>query len=290
MVRRDLFDAMIVARVNWSGRFDEASFLARVFPLDKLPSHDSRLSNMRSDIQQHRNNWQDWEDDWVYHDGRLDLVGCPDATLLKFLTEMLHPAVQQDQGHVHEILDLLNPILSRAGWELVPSGQELGGHSLYIGTERLSGEVMPAMAKRVADELSSEHIRAQVERMQRHLDSDPAAAIGAAKEFLESICKAIVVRRKGTLSGAESLPKLVSMARELLGMKMAPEATVALRTVTGALSALTHGIAELRGVMGTGHGATPETPRPPVAAARLAVGAATTLAVFLFDVHRDGLS
>lgn len=42
----------------------------------------------------------------------------------------------------------------------------------------------------------------------------------------------------------------------------------------------------MRGQLGTGHGANPNIGRPSPEVARLAAGAATTLAVFFWDMHR----
>lgn len=51
------------------------------------------------------------------------------------------------------------------------------------------------------------------------------------------------------------------------------------------LAMISQGIARLRNLYGTGHGKRGGHKRLPVRHARLAVGAATTLATFLFDTH-----
>jgi Abortive infection C-terminus len=71
------------------------------------------------------------------------------------------------------------------------------------------------------------------------------------------------------------------------GMTISKRTDNTLRNTLAALATLTQGIAELRGQLGTGHGANPEVERPPTEVARLAVGVATTLGVFLWDVHRS---
>lgn len=52
--RRALFDELIVGKISWSGRLSESDFLARLYDIDKMPSHDSRFDSMRGDIWQHR--------------------------------------------------------------------------------------------------------------------------------------------------------------------------------------------------------------------------------------------
>ncbi|MGH6974819.1 MAG: hypothetical protein ACRED7_07565 [Stellaceae bacterium] len=54
ITRRNLFDEMRLAKINWSGRLSESDFLGRVFDLDGLPSHDIRFKTMAGDIQMHR--------------------------------------------------------------------------------------------------------------------------------------------------------------------------------------------------------------------------------------------
>lgn len=50
-------------------------------------------------------------------------------------------------------------------------------------------------------------------------------------------------------------------------------------------STVGHGLAELRGLYGTGHGQHGSTAELSTRHAKLAVGAASTLAVFLFETH-----
>lgn len=123
--------------------------------------------------------------------------------------------------------------------------------------------------------------------MQDSIDKDPALAIGSAKEFVESLCKGILSTRKVPMTGNETLPSLVTMAREALGLRVNPKTDTTLKSALGALGTLTNSIAELRGQLGTGHGGTPDTAQPPVAVARLAVSVATALGVFLWEMHRS---
>lgn len=57
--------------------------------------------------------------------------------------------------------------------------------------------------------------------------------------------------------------------------------------VLGSLGGIVSGIAELRNYYGTGHGKASGTSGLGPRHARLAVGAASTLAVFLFETYND---
>ncbi|WP_433616885.1 hypothetical protein ACQP2P_16130 [Dactylosporangium sp. CA-139114] len=102
----------------WSGALPEPDFLARLYDLEALPSHDSRYTTAFQDFVQHRMANDDWDDDWVFTDRRLGLADS-DEKLLLFLAEMLHPAVRTDLDEVERIRDFVNGVLVHDGYELV---------------------------------------------------------------------------------------------------------------------------------------------------------------------------
>lgn len=57
--RKNVLDWVSVERTAWSGRLEEDQFLARIFDLDKMPSHDGRFETAAGDIWQHRVNNND---------------------------------------------------------------------------------------------------------------------------------------------------------------------------------------------------------------------------------------
>ena len=48
------------------GRLTEVEFLRRIYPIDKMPSTDSRYPNAEGDIWQHTVNYDDWEYGWIF--------------------------------------------------------------------------------------------------------------------------------------------------------------------------------------------------------------------------------
>ncbi len=286
--RRDLFDHLRISEISWCGRLGESDFLERVFTISKLQSHDSRATSMYGDVSLHRENFSDWGgEDWVYEDSRLDLMGCTDEKLLRFLAEMVHPLVRPDQDKVTEIVDLVNGFLLRDGYQLEVASV-ISGKRIFAGVAAIGQQATGTDdAKRVADDMASDHVAGQVTRMKASIVSDPALAIGSAKEFVESIAKGILREQKVPITGNVPMPTLVQMARKELNLTISPEMDETLKGTLTGLSRVTQGIAELRGKLGTGHGASPEVSRPPVEVARLVVGMATTLGVFLYEVHRN---
>jgi hypothetical protein len=118
ITRRNIIDEIRLSNFSWSGRLSEVDFLDRIFPLDILPSDDSRYGNMRADIYQHRINNYDWDDFWVFKDARLNIESL-DKTFLDFLCEMIHPLVRPDNKEVNLLLDIFNKNLLTDGWKIV---------------------------------------------------------------------------------------------------------------------------------------------------------------------------
>lgn len=113
----------------FSGRMDEIEFLSRLYNLGEMPSNDSRFKNADGDIWQHRINNYDWEDYWFFNDDRFLLKdGYDDEYLLRFICEMIHPAVVAKNSPWRYYLRKFNEILSPDGYEIYPymgnSGRE----------------------------------------------------------------------------------------------------------------------------------------------------------------------
>ena len=283
--RRTIFDFLRVGKWCWAGRLDDVDFLSRIFDLGSLPSRDSRHPDMSGDIWRHRIiNPEDWPDDWVFSDDRLDLLHVPDELFLRFLCEMLHPVVR-DEADIDNMVAGFNRYLAPDGYRLAVTNT-MSGRRIFAAELALAGsDGALADARRIADALSSNHVAAQVTRMQANIVPDASLAIGSAKEFVESLCKGILDARQVPRTGKEDFPALVSMTRDALALKVNPKSDATLRSMLGALGTITNSIAELRGQVGTGHGAAPETTAPPAGVARLAVNVAVALGVFLWETH-----
>lgn len=119
VTRRSIIDNLVVSGISWSGRFNEPDFLSRLYDLANLPSNDYKFSNAASDIYQHRIRNFDWADDWVFYDGRFNLLQASDEEFLRFLCETLHPIVRPEISEVQRLLELYNQELAADDWQLV---------------------------------------------------------------------------------------------------------------------------------------------------------------------------
>ena len=109
---------------SFYGRVAEVEFWERIFNLEKLPSTDSRYSDMKGDLRQHRINNHDWDDDW-YID-KFDLLDAVDAKFLKFLAEFFHPEVRDIDWNTRRVLATVNKNLAFDGVELYPKAKVSG--------------------------------------------------------------------------------------------------------------------------------------------------------------------
>ena len=118
VTRRAISDFLTLG-VGWSGRMNEDDFLARLYDLTKMPSHDRRYQTAAADIFQHRvMNPNDWSNDWVFTDPRFNLLHVPDDEFLRFLCEATHPVVQPDADRIRELVTAYNQELAADGWEI----------------------------------------------------------------------------------------------------------------------------------------------------------------------------
>ncbi len=138
----------------------------------------------------------------------------------------------------------------------------------------------------------AKHMADQIRRMESAVESDPSLAIGTAKELIETCCKTILAERGKPVSGT---PDVSALTKETLKeLKLVPEgipdtargADVIKRLLSN-LGTIGNSLAELRGLYGTGHGKHGTATGLGARHAKLAVGAAATLAVFLFETHKE---
>ena len=140
------------------------------------------------------------------------------------------------------------------------------------------------------DEFDLLHIRKQIERMTKNIDSDPDAAIGASKELVESCCKTILKECNEVVKKNTDLVPLVKQTIKQL--KLTPDdvpdtakASKEIKQLLHKLAAIVHELGFIRNQYGSGHGKDGKFVSLPPRHARLMSGMAGTLAMFLFETH-----
>lgn len=290
--RRDIFDSIVLENVPWNGRLEEPDFLSRLFDLKSMPSTDSRFPDAYGDIWQHRINNYDWDDYWVFTDTRFNLLHGEDEMFLRFLCETLHPVVRTDSEEIERLRQGYNLLLSNDGYEIVPKAK-MGGRAIFAARQiALSAELHVNALKKKFTGTDANYVLEQITRMESAVENDPGLAIGTAKELVETVCKTILEERGIPLDRSPDLPKLVKQtAKEL---KLTPsdipdeaKASDSIKRLLSNLATITNGVSELRNSYGTGHGKSAKTKGLGARHAKLAVGAASTLAIFLVETHHE---
>jgi hypothetical protein len=290
VTRRNIFDFILLENISWSGRLDEPAFLCRIFDLSKLSSTDGRFEDARGDIWQHRVNNFDWDDSWIIADDRFNLLHCEDAVFLQFLCEMLHPIVRPEISEVTKLLQLFNEQLLVDGYEIIEK-TKVSGRPIFSARQKFStNSHLLTRSAEIANVLSGGYITQKINRMEVAIENDPALAIGTAKELIETMCITILKNRGIEVNKAWDAPKLLNETAKALKLtpKEIPDAAAAsqtIKSILGSLFTVVHGICELRNSYGTGHGKEAKFKGLTSRHAKLAVGAASTLAIFLFETH-----
>lgn len=129
----------------YHGRVKEIDFLKKLYPLDKMPSNDSRFKNAEEDIYQHTINNDDWENNWVFEDSRFELLNGDDKIFLDFLCAVFHPEYRIENGCWKEYLKRINSFLKVDGYELYEK-------------ERISGRYIYSYRKLTNEEIISDNL------------------------------------------------------------------------------------------------------------------------------------
>lgn len=161
-----------------------------------------------------------------------------------------------------------------------------------IATKLLAGGWSFDPLKEHAKLLNANHLAEQIRRMEASVETDPSLAIGTAKELIETCCKTILAERGKPISGT---PDVSTLTKETLKeLKLVPEGVPdaargadVIKRLLSNLGTIGNGLAELRGLYGTGHGKHGAVSGLSTRHAKLAVGAAATLTVFLFETHME---
>lgn len=291
VTRRDIANALAVERIYYYGRLPELDFLSRLYNLNELPSFDRRYKNAFADIHQHRINNNDWDDNWIFTDERINLYQCDDKDFLKFICEMIHPIVRNNQDEVVKLLQLFNSYLENDNFELIEE-KRISNRPVYIGRNKFLGNSSIQKSKNeIINFLSEEYIIKQTSLMENSIEKSPELAIGTAKELVETICQTILEERSIPVDKNWDLIHLLKNTSKQInltpeGIPDEVKASKTIKSILGSLTTVVQGISELRNQYGSGHGKKATFKGLTSRHAKLAVGAATTLVIFLYETHK----
>ncbi len=150
-----------------------------------------------------------------------------------------------------------------------------------------AGLIDLAKVEQACETVDASTLRDHIRRIEESVESDPAQAIGSAKELVETVAKLVLSHYSIDPNQYTTLPKLVKEAMKCLNLSINnisgdTRGAGSMRQVVAGLGQVVGGIAELRNLYGTGHGREELRTVDP-RHARLVVGAAATLCAFLLE-------
>ena len=290
-VKRTILTRLKKDDVKWWGALGQPEFLDPIFDLDALPSTDSRFKDARGDIWQHTVNNDDWSLDWLFSDRRFNLLEGDDSVFLSFLERCLDPEVRSASEAVG-LATIFNKELREVGWNL-QTMELMGDEDKYrVGPWNPAYGRAASSLQKTALVLSSNWMFQEIQRIEASVSTDPALAIGTAKELVDTCCKHIAERMELELPKKPDTPDLVKAV--LKGLKLLPEdisdsakGADSIRLMLRALTTLMQGLVEVRNLYGTGHGKGAAHKGPKPRHARLAVASAATFVEFIVDTYRE---
>lgn len=219
--------------------------------------------------------------------------------------QYLHAIDFTDWGHVSRLLRIFETILDAAETSNTESHKKLlrclERDGFTIEEHRIvpkGGRKTIRGVEQMATHFDAGYIHTQVARMESAIDTDPALAIGSAKELVETCCKTILRECCVPLEDSPDIPKLVKLTLKELKLtpddvvapksesETAKKAAEAMKRMLQQLGGVAGSLAELRNLVGSGHGPDGRFRGPQPRHARLAVGSATTLVMFMFETHQ----
>jgi Abortive infection C-terminus len=170
--------------------------------------------------------------------------------------------------------------------------KELAEQCRRIATRLLAGGPSLTDLKQHAKVFNANHLAEQIRRLESSIETDPSLAIGTAKELIETCCKTILAERGKPVDGTPDVSTLTKQTMKELrlvpeGIPDSARGSDVIKRLLSNLGTIGNGLAELRGLYGTGHGKHGTATGLSARHAKLAVGAASTLTVFLFATHTE---
>ncbi|WHO37805.1 abortive infection family protein [Sphingobium sp. AP49] len=172
---------------------------------------------------------------------------------------------------------------------LAPDGLAVvivGGKAL-VTERRGSGTIVEPFIQKVAT-LDFDTVQMEIARALPNLEDDPEDAVTAACSLIEAVCRSILVELKLPLPPKKDIDGLMRAVQEPLGLSpgrsdLPSEVESDIRQTLSGLTSVAKGIGALRTHGGDAHGRERGFRRIDARIARLALNAASSLALFLIE-------
>ena len=291
--RQNICDETILSKLLYHGKLTEPDFLSQLFDLKNMPSRDYRYKNAYDDIYQHMVNNDDWSNNWIYGDSRINLLYCEDELFLKFLTRTIHPAVRSEQEETNRLLEIYNRHLKADGFEIVQKDTILGKPVFSWYKTHIEEFYYAENQAEIKKYLNTDYVKNKLDIMKDALRKEETdLAIGTAKELIETMCKSILKQKNIPVDKNWELPRIMKETAnsiDLLPKKVddASKAELSIKQILGGISSIVQGITELRNSYGTGHGKEADFKGLENPYARLIVGIVSEIVIFYLAINGE---
>ena len=208
----------------------------------------------------------------------------PEKVLPKIIEAAAHPRDFMHEPERHSaVLDHLNAALRFDGFEL----QQQGTTVRLVVAGRATPVVVAALSG-MAETISFDTVKLDLDRALSSIDTDPEDAITAACSTIESVCRSILIELEQPLPAKKDVQGLFNAVKQPLALNpdrgdLDPQVAADVRTILGGLATVIQGIGALRTHAGDAHGRERGTPRVDARIARLSIHGASTVALFLIE-------
>lgn len=209
--------------------------------------------------------------------------GEPEKVLPRIIEAAADPRVFTADPERHTaVLDHLNSVLRYDGFQLQQQGLQVrlvqAGHATPV-IDQLSG---------MAETINFDTLKRDLDRALASLDEDPEDSITGACSAVESVCRSVLIELGEPLPTKKDVQGLFNAVKQPLGLAtdrndLDPLVAEDVRRILGGLATVIHGIGALRTHAGDAHGRERGYLRVDARIARLAVHAASTIALFLIE-------
>lgn len=218
---------------------------------------------------------------------RLNCTAEGRTTLKGMMAAVLYPP---DYAQYSELLDediqTFNNHLWYDGYRLVREERRIHLEQI-VDAPLLGGHLRSKL-----DDLVWGNVAQEFERMIDNAEADPEDSITAACALVEAVCRSILVELESELPRDRTITSLYKDVAKKLGISadredIAPEVADEVKRILGSLAGTVAGIGHLRTKGGDAHGRehTARTVDPRIA--RLAIGSAATLSLFLIETWQS---
>jgi hypothetical protein len=188
----------------------------------------------------------------------------------------------QEPKRLEQVLGYLNSYLMHDGYEL----QRQGSNS-RLTKRGTSAPVISALSATVAT-IDFDTVQRDLDRALASAETDPEDAVTAACSVIESVCRSVLGELGLPLPAQLDVQGLYKAVREPLGLApgkedVSPEIAADVRAILGGLNAAVQGIGALRTHAGDAHGRGRGFRRLDSRIARLAIHAASGIALFVIE-------